>query len=323
VKALLDALLLLMVLIWAGNYSLVKWVFSEMPPMAFNALRLLAASAVYVAGWSLSQRLAMGGNGAGRHAHAAASVLSVETRLTRHDWLKLAFLGVVGHCAYQLCFINGLARTTVANSALISGCTPVVIALLSAWRGHERVTRTHWAGALLSLFGLYLVAGRGARISGESLAGDLLILVSVGCWAVYTVFSRGLLRRHSPLIVTSATMVVGTALFVPLATPELTRVAWEHVTPAVWLTIVGSAVLALNGAYLIWYTAVQRLGSARTSVFSNLVPIGAMIVAAVALGERIDTTKWTGAAAVLGGVLLTRLAPRFDVAPVEEPPAET
>jgi drug/metabolite transporter (DMT)-like permease len=312
-----------MVVIWAGNYSLVKWVFGEISPMAFNALRLLVASAVYVAGWALSQRLAVGRHASGSHGRAAASVLSVDTRLTRTDWLELGFLGVIGHCAYQLCFINGLARTTVANSALISGCTPVVIALLSAWRGHERVTRTHWAGALLSLFGLYLVAGRGARVSGESLVGDLLIVISVGCWAVYTVFSRGLLRRHSPLIVTSATMVVGTTLFVPLASPALVRVAWDHLTPIVWLTIVGSAVLALNGAYLIWYTAVQRLGSARTSVFSNLVPIAAMVVAAVTLGERIDATKWTGAAAVLGGVLLTRLGPRSDVAPVEEPPAET
>ena len=101
----------------------------------------------------------------------------------------LAGLGVVGHCVYQLCFINGLARTTVANSALISGTTPVAIALLSALVGHERsggstgpARCSHSSGCIS-----WLVAARGQwRIGG----GDLLIATSVLCWTVYTVFSR-------------------------------------------------------------------------------------------------------------------------------------
>ncbi len=68
----------------------------------------------------------------------------------------------------------------------------------------------------------------------------------------------------------------------------------------------------------IWYTAVQRIGSARTSIFSNMVPPTAMLVAAVAIGERLDAVKLAGAALVLGGVALTRLAPA-----VEPPPVET
>jgi drug/metabolite transporter (DMT)-like permease len=316
----LDGLLLSMVLIWAGNYSLVKAVVSEIPPLAFNALRLAVASAVFGAGWLVSLRLdpvARRGGVSG----AAASVLSTRTRLSRRDWAVIAGLSLVGHCGYQLCFITGIARTTAANSALISGGSPVAIALLSALVGHERISRVHWLGAALSLAGIYLVAGRGARLDGSSLGGDLLILVSVGCWAVFTVFSRPLLSRHSPLVVTAATMILGSAVFIPIAWPQVARTDWTRVSPLVIGATVASALLALNVSYLIWYTAVQRIGSARTSIFSNMVPPTAVAIAALAIGERIGPATWLGAGAVLGGVLLTRLAKRPTATP--PPPAET
>ena len=81
-----------------------------------------------------------------------------------------------------------------------------------------------------------------------------------------------------------------------------------------------SAVLALNVAYLIWYTSVQRIGNVRTSAYSNFIPLVAMSVAAVALGEPITASKLAGAAAILAGVVITRIAARPHVAP--EPPAE-
>jgi len=80
-----------------------------------------------------------------------------------------------------------------------------------------------------------------------------------------------------------------------------------------------SAVLALNVAYLIWYTSVQRIGNIRTSAYSNLIPIVAIAVATVALGEAITARKLAGAGAILVGVGITRMATRTQGS---EPPAE-
>ena len=70
-----------------------------------------------------------------------------------------------------------------------------------------------------------------------------------------------------------------------------------------------SSLLALALAYMIWYTAVQKIGSARTAVYSNLTPIVAMVVAAVWLGERITGQQLLGAALILSGIAVTRLNP--------------
>jgi drug/metabolite transporter (DMT)-like permease len=315
----MDGLLLAMVAIWAGNYSVVKAILREIPPLPFMAVRLAIASAVFlgVLAWrrSVARRRAGGGATSG-----LARVLEDSGRISRRDWLALVGLGFVGHFLYQLGFVGGLARTSVANSALIIGCSPIAIALLTAIVGHERVGRLHWLGAALSVGGIYLVAARGAAVSRESLVGDLLMLGSVCCWAIYTVSSRALLARHSPLVVTGYSMALGTALVVLTTLGPTLRLAWSQVSAAAWLGLVASALLALNLAYLIWYTAVQRIGNARTSTYSNMVPVAAMLLAWAGLGERIGVTKWLGAAAILCGVLLTRFAqPGVPRAPV--PPA--
>lgn len=315
----IDAWLAVMVIIWAGNFSLVKATLAKIPAIPFNALRLIVSSGLFVCFLAWQHARTRSGEEGPSAAPAGTFAVSVPSW---RDWLAFAGLGLVGHFAYQLCFIGGLARTSAANSALILGCTPVAVALLSAAIGQERVRAAHWIGAALSLAGLYLVAGHGARLSGESIAGDALLLVGVGCWAVYTVFSRPLLDRHSPLVVTGYSMAVGTALFLPVALSSLRALDWGSVAAGTWAALVTSAVLAINVAYLIWYTAVQRIGNTRTSMYSNMVPVAALAIAWISLNERIDWTKLAGAAAILSGVVLSRLAAGELRRRLPAPPAE-
>ena len=68
--------------------------------------------------------------------------------LTRADWIQLLFLGLVGTFLYQLCFVAGVRRTSVGNGSLIIGISPIVIALMSAMAGHERIRPLRWLGVV-------------------------------------------------------------------------------------------------------------------------------------------------------------------------------
>src|SRR6185312_12998029 len=120
----------------------------------FNALRLVIGSTMFGAAiwWMRRRERSAGGF----------------PRITRADWLRLIGLGVIGHFVYQLLFLGGLQRTSVNNVSLIVGSSPVVIALLSALLGHERVTPLRWLGVVLALGGLYLVVGHRVDWSMES-----------------------------------------------------------------------------------------------------------------------------------------------------------
>lgn len=311
----IDGLLLLVMFIWGGNFSVVKAALGEVSPRAFNSLRLLLATGLFLAVLRLSRRF-------GRH-HVLerlrlSDTLAHSPGLTTREWLGVAALGTVGHFVYQLCFIEGLERTTAANSALIVGSNPVIVALLAALLGVERIGRLHWLGAGLSMIGIYLVVGRSSSISGASLPGDLLVLGAVGCWAIYTLASRPLLARHSPLVVTAYSMAFGTGGFVAVSWRELRDPSWMTMSGNAWAALVFSAVFALFVAYLVWYAAVQRLGSAGTAIYANLVPVAGVAIAVLWLGEALDVVTVFGAAAIVGGVALTKAGRRESI----DPPAE-
>jgi drug/metabolite transporter (DMT)-like permease len=306
----IDALLLLMTLIWGTNYSIVKRAFVEIDPQAFNALRMVLASLVFLV-IIVAIRRRRSGLSEEPDADAAgdrvASIWHSPAPITSRDWLAFVALGVVGHAGYQYLFIGGLALTTVANSSLLLAATPVVIAIISAVLGAERIAPLHWAGAVLSLTGIYIVVGEGMALGGASLRGDAMMLGAVFCWASYTLGARHLMARHSPVGVTGVSMVIGTMIYVPLVWRQVAATPWRSLSTGTWIAIVYSSLFALCVAYTIWYVAVRQIGSARTSVYSNLIPIVAMLTAVLFLGEHLTFPRVAGATAVLVGVALTRV----------------
>jgi drug/metabolite transporter (DMT)-like permease len=319
----MDALLFLMVVLWGGNYSLIKATLAELPPRPFNALRMTFASAAFLVmlAWMWGRSRGRSIPDAGPQNGPLADRLLGVTRPTPGDWLRIVGTGLVGHTLYQLAFIEGLSRTTASNTALLIGASPIVVSLLTAVVGHERLSRPHWIGLSLSFCGVYFVVGRPAALGSHSLSGDLIMLGAVSCWAVYAVASRVLLARHSPLFVTGWTMITGTVAFVVVAWGDVARVDWAALPAGAWGATLVSALTALNLAYLIYYVSVTRIGVARTSVWTNMTPLVGMLIAWTSLGERLAASQVAGAALILAGVAVTRVAARRErSAPV--PPAE-
>jgi drug/metabolite transporter (DMT)-like permease len=300
---MLDLLLLLMIIIWGSNFSVVKYALRDFPEISFNALRLIIASAIFLIAIATVR------------ARAAAGLRPPDPPLTRREWGTVLFLGVVGTGFYQLLFLAGVARTSVANSSLIFGCTPVAVAIMSSVAGHDRLTAARWAGAALSFTGIYTLVGLRAELSTATFAGDALIFGAMLCWSIYSVVAQPLLKRHSPLVVTGWAMTTGTIVYLAFAIVPMLRTNWAAISTISWVLMSASALLALAFSYIVWYTAVQKIGSARTAIYSNLTPIVAMIVAAIWLGEQITRTQMIGAGLILSGIALTRMAGRVTMTP--------
>lgn len=286
----LDAWLLLMTFFWGSNFTVIKAALVELPGPGFNGLRMLLAAGLFLALIAWRERL-------------WASIRAIP----RADWLPILWLSVIGHGIYQYLFLGGVARTSVTNSSLIFGCTPIAVGLLSAWLGHERLAWNRWLGAVVSLTGIYLVVASGGSARTASLTGDAMVFGAMLCWALYTVGTKPMLSRYSPFFITGLTMAIGTCLYAPIALLWLRGVDLEAVSLPAWSGVVYSAAFSLVAAYIIWYTAVQKLGGSRTSMYSNVVPVVAMTIAAVVLREPLGAVRLAGAAAVLGGVALARV----------------
>ncbi len=285
-----DALLLVTVVIWGVNFTVVKFALAGLPPLAFNAVRSLAASTAALVALRLWGR---------RWAFA------------RRDLPALVGLGLLGNGVYQLIFIFGADATTADNAALILATVPAWVALLGTVLGMERVRAPGWLGVALSFAGIALIiAGgdrtAGFRFGGASLRGDVLILACTLCWSTYTLLCRPLMRRYGPLPVTSFLTVTGMVTLVLAGLPEFVALDHRAVPWAAWGAAIFSGVFALGLAYFLWNHGVTHLGSARTALYSNLTPAIALVTAWLVLGETLTLQQAGGAALAVAGVVLAR-----------------
>lgn len=296
-----DLELLLVAVLWGVNFSVVKWGLDSLEPLAFNALRFPLAAVVVL--------LVLRSRGA-------------LTLPRKEDWPALVALALLGHLVYQVVFIYGLDLTLAGNASVLLATSPAWTVVIAALRGHERPGPAVWAGVGASLAGVALVVAGGSRglsLAGGTVAGDLLMLAAAALWAFYTVEGRGLIDRYGPLAVTSWTLTLAVLPLVALGLPDLASGELAALDAGGWLAVGYSGVLAIGTAYVLWYRGVRTVGSTRTAVYGNLVPVVAVAVAWLWLGETLSTLQLVGAAVTIGGVALTRLRRRR---PSPTPPLE-
>ena len=285
-----DGLLMLMTIVWGVNYIVIKAVFTQLSPLAFNAVRFpIAVVAVAAFAWAVGAR-----------------------RPPRSALPRLALLGVVGNTCYQVCYIEGMARTRAGNAALIMAAVPVLTGVASHMLGHERLRWRDVVGLGLSAAGLTILilgSGKAVRFGGgwTPVVGDLLMLLSVVFWTVYTIGAKPLVDELGPTVTTAWTMGLGSIPLLLLCIPSALAQPWRQVTPAAWAgTIVVSSLGSLVLAYLIWYRGVSRLGSTRTAFYSNLTPIVTLLTAWPLLHEVPTGWQIGGAAGIFAALGLIR-----------------
>lgn len=285
--------MLLTVLIWGFNFSVIKIALKEFTPGSFNGPRLTIASLLLL----LFLRLKEG------------NIVP-----PRGDLLKLIILGVVGNTCYQYLFINGIYRTSASTTSMILTMTPILIAVLSAIFIKERIHWIGWLGILTSFFGLYFVIfgnSSGVSVGERILSGNLMILFGNLFWAVYTVFSKPLLDRMSPLRLTALTLTFGTLFYLPLTVREMVTLPWGSLSARSVGALLFSAVFAIALSYLCWYSSVRRVGNTKTGIYSNITPVLTVVFAQIILGERLSLTKAIGALVIILGFYLTRFGHRW------------
>lgn len=279
-----------LILIWSANFSIAKFALSDFAPLAFNGVRFLLASAfIYV-----FVRVQLGG---GFH-------------IERRHWPRLLWLGILGNVVYQICFIYGLDWTLAGNSSLMLAMSPVFITLLSVAFRQEEVGGLAWLGVAASFVGVALVVWGGTRAVGfasDTVRGDLTTLGASLAWSTYTVGGSPLVRRYGALPVTAITMWIGAVGLALVSIPSFLMQDWSAVRPSAWAALGYSGIFAIGVAYLIWYYSVRRIGSTRTGIYSNAIPIVAVLIAWLMLGEQPTWLQLLGAVGVVGGAVLARI----------------
>jgi drug/metabolite transporter (DMT)-like permease len=281
-KPAADLLLLLTVGLWALNFTAGKYILMHgFRPLAFSSVRYGIAGLLFT---------------------AIALPRERSLRIDRTD-LKLLTAGAIILFANQLSFVYALRFTTATTVALLFGTLPIFTALISSAVGLEQLSMRFFIAAAVSFAGVALVAlGSSVGLSAH-LKGDALAVAGAVTWAGYSVLIAALMRRYSPYRLSAVFLL---AVTLPLALVGSGQLAHQNFDLgwAVWAWFAYAVIGPLVITNVTWFTALDRVGPSRASLFANLQPFLAALVALVLLSEPITTVQIVGGIAIAGGILL-------------------
>jgi drug/metabolite transporter (DMT)-like permease len=272
------------ILFWSGVSPFGKYALDEMPPMVYIALRPVIA-AVLVFG--------------------AMTLLRKPMRIERSDYGRFVIAGVCLIGLSQLLFMGGLSLTSVSHLIILSSTSPLIGALYRWWRYGDRPDRRSAVALALGFLGVLLVVGDAGASEGTSLKGDLLALAAGATWVAATVYPQPLVQKYGAARATGWFLLLPALVFLPVGLFWLGDVRASPPPNLAWVALVYGAVGMLAGNTL-WQRAVQDVGPSRTLIYLYLEPFIVLIIAALALDERLTVVQALGGVLAMIGVILVR-----------------
>jgi len=225
----------------------------------------------------------------------------------RRDALLLALQALAGSVGYAVLLLAGMKRASAADAGIVAGSLPAVAALVAVGVLRERPPRSLLAAIVLASAGV-VVIHLGPAQATHSLAGNLMVLGAVACEAVFILLNKQLRAPVSPLALSTLMCALGLLFTAP---PALFEAAWQRPADAAALAgVVYYALVPTVLGYLLWYAGAARVAAAEASLYTAVLPVAALVLAALALGETISPRQLAGAACVLGAIGLAAVAGR-------------
>ncbi len=286
------------VLLWALNITVTKYMFEHgWLPLAYGTIRYFAAIALF---WIFTYRRER------------------SFRIERKDY-RLVLLAALFIFANQVCFVYATKLAHASTVALLLGATPIFIGLITVVLRLERLAASFWIGALVTFAGVGLVAAGSGGGFGSSLGGDLIAIATAFTWACYTVTIAPLMQRYSPYRISALVLAIG---WVPLAALASTQLGHETFSFGwkVWLGFGYAVIGPLFLTNILWFTAIDRVGPSRASLFGNLQPFLAVFFAVLLLGETLHGLEIVGGVLIFAGIAYERLRRQRPAAALDTPP---
>jgi len=273
-------------LMWGSSYLFIKIGVETLPPLSLVLLRVLVGFAVLLA------------------------VVAVTRTPLPRDARTLAHLGVLGAVNIAIPFWLISWAEQVIDSGLagvLQSTAPFFTLVLAATFVHdEHITRGRVAGIALGFVGIVVlsaenIADLGSALGAERLLGELAVVAASLCYAIGNTYARRTMRNARPLVLSVgqvgwSVILVGALAFLVDGGVTLPT-APEAAFSVAWLGAIGTGF-----AYLVFFRLLTGWGPTRASLVAYLLPVVAVVLGVVVLGETVDALFVGGAALIVAGV---------------------
>jgi drug/metabolite transporter (DMT)-like permease len=287
----------LVVVVWAINFIAAKIGLRYLPPLTMASFRVTLAGVSMVPAYLICSRWP---------AFADARRSSSQG-ITLRDLWTFSYLGFFGVVVNQMCFTMGLRYTSVSHAAVIVGMGPIYTLILAVLFRLERATWHKVIGMMIALLGVAVLASEnGISARSPSLLGDAITMTGSIGFATYAVLGKRVAGRYDALTMVAFNHFAGAIIILPVALRQARLLGpfsrWRAIPWPAWGAVVFMAVCSSALAYLLYFWLLRYLEASQLSAFTYLLPVLAVILGILLLGERGSLMQIIGGVLALGGV---------------------
>lgn len=292
-------LAVLAAIIWSGNFIVARGVYKDIPPVTLNFFRWLTASVIIFP--------------------FAVKQFNVEKAVMLQHWKYLFWVALTGIALFNTFVYVAGHYTTAINMALIgTTSSPVIATFLAAVFLKEKIRPLRICGLLICVTGIIILLSKGSMetlVNFRFSTGDWWMLLGATFFAIYNTLVRCKPASISSLTFLFASFLIGTVMLLPFSVWEM-----RYHAPLIW-NIKLISVIAYIGigasviSYLCWNLSIARLGSSRTALFGNLIPVFSALEAVVILHERLLLIHIVSGLIVITGLVIANLKKANSVTP--------
>lgn len=275
-------------LIFGLNTPIAKTIVPEwISPFALTLLRMSFATAIF---WTVG-------------------LFAKKEQVSRRDLVTIFFGALFGLVGAQLSFASALQYTSPVNISIIAAMTPVAVMLLAAGVLKEPITLKKAAGVLIGASGALLIILHSNAINSNkegNLIGNLLCVVNVITYAIYIVITRPVSQRYSPVTLMKWMFLFSALISLPFGYKTLpyAPVFSDASGWSIILRLSYIVVMATGIAYFLVPMALKRIRPTTVSMYNNVQPIVASIIAIIIGQDVLSWDKPVAACLVFTGVYL-------------------
>ena len=282
--------LLIVALLYGGNYFLAKIALEEISPRAAVAFRGLVCMLVF---WAY---------------HA----FSIKEKIKEKKDVVLLFLSALfGVVINQQFFLFGLSKTTSINAGVLMITAPVFVFLIGFATKKEKITWYKLLGLLMAFLGAFFLVqmNKGGKISfsSETLQGDLSIIFNAISYAVYLVIVKSLIGKYNTFTILKWIFIIGGGINLLIGFPSLIEM---EVTAVSWPAWGGLAYLVFGATLVAFFTnawAMKRLQPSAVGVYIFVQPVFVTLVTLLLFSGEVTWQKGMTILGILIGVYLVSI----------------
>ncbi|GHA95191.1 ABC transporter permease [Algimonas arctica] len=280
------AILAVLSLLWGGSFFFVEVLVNYLPPLTIVTARVgLAAMLLWV----------------------IVLATGVQRPTERKDWLSLLVVGGLNNALPFSLIVWGQTQIDSGLASVLNATTPLfTVVVASVFLADERLTKNKLAGVMIGLVRICVLVGPNAfRGLGQSVLGQLAVVGAAMSYALAGVFSRRFAARGIPPLMIATGQVSSATLL--LLIPVILIDGAAIMTPlpiTAWGALIGIALFSTVLAYILYFRLIASAGATNAALVTFLIPLSAIALGAIFLGERFTPIQAAGAALIGVGLVV-------------------